>query len=208
MLNIALLAAFVPTFFAVSLTPGLCMTLAMSLGMSIGVRKTLWMMFGELLGVGLVAIAVLLGIAAVFMAAPEWFTLLRWGGGLYMAVLGLQLWRSQGRLAVIDPNAAQPHVKRSALWLQGFVTAIANPKGWLFFLALLPPFIDPNRSFVPQLMVLLGLMLTIEFLCLLLYANGGQMLRQVLLKRSATRWLNRISGTLMLSVGVWLILLS
>ncbi len=44
----ALLAVFVPTFFFVSITPGMCMTLAMTLGMSIGVRKTLWMMLGEL----------------------------------------------------------------------------------------------------------------------------------------------------------------
>jgi threonine/homoserine/homoserine lactone efflux protein len=205
-LNFALLAAFIPTFFAVSLTPGLCMTLAMSLGISIGVRKTLWMMLGELLGVGLVASAVMLGISAVFLAFPEWFALLRWAGGLYMAVLGIQLWRSRGRLALMDEQISAPELTRTELWLQGLVTAIANPKGWLFFAALLPPFIDPSRSFVPQLMVLLGLILTIEFLCLLLYANGGQLLRKVLLRRASTQWLNRLSGTLMLAVALWLIL--
>ena len=57
MLNWSLLSVFVPTFFLVSLTPGMCMTLAMTLGMTQGVKRTLWMMVGELLGVGLVAVS-------------------------------------------------------------------------------------------------------------------------------------------------------
>ncbi|HET8790682.1 MAG TPA: LysE family translocator, partial [Modicisalibacter sp.] len=57
MINLSLLSVFVPTFFMVSLTPGMCMTLSMVLGMTVGVRRALWMMAGELVGVGLVAVA-------------------------------------------------------------------------------------------------------------------------------------------------------
>lgn len=53
MVSLGMLSVFVPTFFLVSLTPGMCMTLAMVLGMTQGVRRTLWMMAGELVGVGL-----------------------------------------------------------------------------------------------------------------------------------------------------------
>ncbi len=49
--------------FFVSVTPGMCMTLSMTLGMTIGVRRTFWMMAGELLGVGLVAAAAVIGVA-------------------------------------------------------------------------------------------------------------------------------------------------
>ena len=51
-MNLALLSMFIPTFFFVSITPGMCMTLALSLGMSIGYQRTLWMMLGEVIGVG------------------------------------------------------------------------------------------------------------------------------------------------------------
>lgn len=54
-MNTALLGMFIPTFFFVSITPGMCMTLALTLGMSVGYKRTLWMMAGELVGVGLVA---------------------------------------------------------------------------------------------------------------------------------------------------------
>ena len=57
MMSWATLSVFIPTFLFVSLTPGMCMTLAMVLGMTQGVKRTLWMMVGELIGVGFVAAA-------------------------------------------------------------------------------------------------------------------------------------------------------
>ena len=59
------LALFIPTFFLVSVSPGLCMTLAMTLGMRVGLRRTCWMMGGEVLGVTLVALAALAGGALI-----------------------------------------------------------------------------------------------------------------------------------------------
>ncbi|MDX1269520.1 MAG: LysE family transporter, partial [Oceanisphaera sp.] len=75
---------FIPTFFFVSITPGMCMTLALSLGMTVGVRRTLWMMVGELVGVGLVACLAVVGVAAVMLQYPQLFQLLKYGGGLYL----------------------------------------------------------------------------------------------------------------------------
>lgn len=49
------------------------------------------------------------------------------------------------------------------------------------------------------------MILTMEFICLLLYATGGQALRHLLLDRGNVRLLNRIAGTLMIGVGLWLI---
>ena len=47
------LLVFIPTFFFVSLTPGMCMALSLGLGLSIGHKRALFMMLGELAGVGL-----------------------------------------------------------------------------------------------------------------------------------------------------------
>ena len=72
-MNTALLTMFIPTFFFVSITPGMCMTLALTLGMSIGYRRTLWMMAGELVGVALVSVSAVLGIAAIMLNYPWLF---------------------------------------------------------------------------------------------------------------------------------------
>ncbi|HEY5718580.1 MAG TPA: LysE family translocator, partial [Motiliproteus sp.] len=77
--SLSLMAVFVPTFFFVSATPGMCMTLSMTLGMTIGVRLTLWMMLGELVGVGLVALLSVAGAAALMPQYPAAFELLKYG---------------------------------------------------------------------------------------------------------------------------------
>ncbi len=203
--NWALLLAFIPTFFFVSITPGLCMTLSMTLGMTVGVRRTLWMMWGELMGVGLVAVCSVLGVAAIMLEYPHFFTLFKMLGGVYLAYLGWGMWRSKGKMALNVENT-ELVITRRALWVQGFVTAIANPKGWAFFIALLPPFIEPAQPLAPQLSVLISIILTLEFMSLLLYCAGGNALRRFLMTGSNVRWLNRIAGSLMIGVGIWLML--
>lgn len=129
-INLKLLAAFIPTFFFVSITPGLCMTLAMTMGMAIGFRRTLWMMLGELAGVATVAIAAVIGVAAVMLKYPSAFLLIKYLGGLYLMYVGINMWLSRGKMAIALDSEKQPHPGKAALISQGFFTAIANPKGW------------------------------------------------------------------------------
>lgn len=205
MINTALLPVFIPTFFFVSVTPGMCMTLALTLGMTVGVKRALWMMLGELVGVALVAISSVVGIAAVMLQFPSLFWVLKIGGGLYLFYLGYQLWRSRGKMAVSYERAEGAVVSARALMAQGFITAIANPKGWAFFVALLPPFISFELPLSGQLVGWVGVILSLEFLCLLIYATGGRTLGKLLSEPQHVRTLNRIAGTLMVGVGIWLI---
>lgn len=206
MMSWATLSVFVPTFLFVSLTPGMCMTLAMVLGMTQGVKRTLWMMIGELLGVGLVAAAAGAGVAALMLRQPELFVLFKWVGGAYLGYLGIMMWRSRGRMASPSELDAGPPASPLQLAMQGFVTAVANPKGWAFFMVLLPPFLDSSRPLPGQLSLLIAVILTIEFVSMLVYATGGKTLRNVLGKSGNVRLLNRIAGTLMIGVGLWLAL--
>lgn len=182
------------------------MTLALSLGMTVGVRRTLWMMLGELVGVGLVACLAVVGVAAIMLQYPMLFQLLKYAGGLYLFWLGIQLWRSKGKLALSPVDAGPRHIPARTLVSQGFITAIANPKGWAFFIALLPPFIDQKMPLPGQLMLLVSMILVLEFSCMLLYASGGRTLSRVLQQKGKVQLLNRIAGSLMLGVALWLAL--
>lgn len=204
-MDLSILLIFIPTWFLVAITPGMCMTLAMTLGMTIGLRRTLWMMLGEMVGVGIVAIAAVLGVAAIMLRSPDIFVMLKWGGGIYLGYLGVQMWRSKGKMAIPDSNAAPQQAGRLQLVTQGFVTAIANPKAWAFMISLLPPFIQPNYSITLQLSLLVGIIVISEFLCMTIYATGGKTLRVFLKQSGNVRLLNKISGTLMIGVGIWLI---
>lgn len=180
------------------------MTLAMTLGMSIGVRRTLWMMLGELVGVAVVAVSAVIGVAALMLKYPGIFELMKWLGGAYLIYIGVNMWRTQGKIASLDNVPTQ--ISRLSLISQGFFTAIANPKGWAFMISLLPPFISIDRALAPQLSALVAIILLTEFGSMLVYASGGKSLRLFLSRGDNIRWLNRIAGSLMILVGLWLAL--
>ncbi|MDP2635942.1 MULTISPECIES: LysE family translocator [unclassified Pseudoalteromonas] len=202
MFDLAILAVFIPTFFFVSYTPGMCMTLAMTLGMSIGVRRTMWMMIGELLGVALVAIAAVLGVANVMLNYPQAFAILKWVGGAYLVFIGITMWRDKAKLDLNDQQKSK--VSRKELFSQGLVTAIANPKGWAFMISLLPPFINIDYAIAPQLSILVTVILVSEFVCMMAYATGGKSLRIFLSRGDNVKFMNAIAGSLMIAVGIWL----
>jgi len=200
-LNSTRVLAFCGSFFLIAMSPGLCMTLAMSLGISIGLRRTMWWMLGELAGIALVGSAAMLGVAALLLGAPLVFTAFKIAGAAYLLWMAWRTWHSPvGRLAATSQATPQ------ALCMQGFVVAVSNPKAWAFMMALLPPFIDPQAPLLPQMALLLALMVAIEFTALLVYAQGGRGLSELLLRRGQAHWLNRIAGLLMAIVAGWLVL--
>ncbi|SFB82256.1 LysE family translocator [Pseudoalteromonas denitrificans] len=204
MFDLAILAIFIPTCFFVSITPGMCMTLAMTLGMSIGVRRTIWMMLGELIGVALVAMAAVLGVANMMLNYPTVFEVLKWLGASYLVYIGVNMWRTQAKI-LLEGNQKYS-VSRQSLFSQGLITAIANPKGWAFMISLLPPFINVEHDLAPQLMTLISVIMVTEFTCMMIYASGGKSLKLFLSRGDNVKWMNRIAGSLMVLVGFWLAL--
>jgi threonine/homoserine/homoserine lactone efflux protein len=194
------LLAFCGSFFLIAMSPGLCMTLAMTLGIRVGVRRTLWMMLGEVTGIALVAAAALVGVAAVLLGAPQVFTAFKICGAAYLLWTAWRSWNAKAAAA----TSATP-ITPQALCAQGFITAVSNPKAWAFQMALLPPFLDPKAPLGPQMAVLLTLIVVIEFGCLLIYAQGGRALSELLLRRGEARLLNRVSACLMVGVALWLL---
>ncbi|NNG00243.1 MAG: LysE family translocator [Desulfobacteraceae bacterium] len=205
-IDISILVVFIPTFFLVSITPGMCMTLAMTLGMTIGLRRTFWMMSGELLGVGVVSVAAVVGVATIMLRHSLVFNVFKYVGGAYLLYLGIQLWLSQGKMAVSASSGRGMGATRAQLAAQGFVTAVANPKGWGFMISLLPPFINPQYPMTAQLSILILIIMSTEFICMCTYASGGKTLRRYLQRQGNVQVMNRISGSLMLGIGLWLAL--
>ncbi len=179
------------------------MTLAMTLGMRVGVRKTLWMMYGELFGVAVVAIASAMGIANVMKNYPDIFQLLKYFGAAYLVYIGWQMWHSNSKIDSLD--SIETAVRRRTLASQGFITAISNPKGWVFMVSLLPPFINIQKPLAMQLVGLIAVMTLTEFCCMLVYASGGKGLRVFLNRGNNIAWMNRIASSLMFAIAAWLL---
>ncbi|HEY1075639.1 MAG TPA: LysE family translocator [Fontimonas sp.] len=197
-----LLGAFIATCLLVSLTPGLCSVLCMSLATTIGVRRTQWMMLGELAGMGSVAAAAVLSIAAVLHVQPALFDALKLVGSAYLIFLGWKAWQSAAGNGVLSVSVPQT---RAALAGLGFATAVTNPKVWALYVALLPPFVNPAQPLALQLTVMLVMIVVVELVALYLYALGGQMLARALDSPGTRIYIGRGIGLLMGLMGLWML---
>lgn len=196
-----LLLMFIPTFFLISVSPGLCMMLAMSFGASLGIRRTLWVIGGELAGVALIAITALLGYTQVLSEQPLLLQGFKYVGAIYLLWMGITSWcGGHGQM-----SAQQADLKRGELMLRGFTVAISNPKSWLFMMTLLPPFLSPSMSVSLQIVLFVTLITVIECVNLLLYAYGGQRANRMLQERGSVGLLGRLSAVMMVGIALfWL----
>ena len=95
----------------------MCMTLAMTLGISVGYKKTLWMMWGELLGVAIVAVAAVLGVARLMLSYPDIFTFLKVFGACYLTYIAINMWKAKGNL-LIDTDEKIKRITKKGLLQQ------------------------------------------------------------------------------------------
>ncbi|MDG2416430.1 MAG: LysE family translocator [Pelagibacterales bacterium] len=205
-LDFTLLYFFIPVFFIISITPGLCMTLSLTMGMAIGIRNTMKMMIGELAGVLLISLTAVVGGGTIIANYPNTFEVFKYLGGGYLFYVGIQMWRSLGKMSLNTDGSHSFSLNGFQLASQGFITAIANPKGWAFFLAMVPSFMNYDKPLIPQMSAMVLIILIIEFISLMIYATGGKALNKLLTKSGNVQLINRIAGTLMMFVGIWLAL--
>jgi len=181
-----------------SLSPGPNGLLALTHGAIHGTRKALFTISGGVLGFVILIGLSLFGIGALLQASIVWLTVLKWVGGAYLVWLGIQVWRAPP----LDMQAADGTDERpgSALFNEGLLSAVTNPKALLFFAAFLPQFIDPSRNLVIQFAVMSGTFGVIEFLYELLVAKAAHRIRPLL--RRIGRRFNQVCGGMFMGIGL------
>jgi threonine/homoserine/homoserine lactone efflux protein len=178
-------------------TPGPTVLLALTNGSRYGVRAAIPGVVGAVLSDFVLISAVALGLGALMAGSAMLFGVVKWLGVAYLAYLGLRLLRSSGTpTAVADDAPATP----TQLLMRSFLVAVSNPKGYLFFTALLPQFIVPAQPLPVQYMTLALAFAGIDAAVMLAYAFAGARVIRALQARGA-RWLDRLSGAAMLALA-------
>ncbi|MCD2184230.1 LysE family translocator [Rhizobium sp. GN54] len=194
--------AFALVAFIGITTPGPTVLLALSNGSRFGVRRACLGMVGAVLSDFVLIGAVALGLGALLAASEFWFSVVKWLGAGYLAFLGVMLLRSKGTLdAALQPVDSTTDTGTSrSIFLKSFLVAVTNPKGYLFFSAFLPQFIDPAAAQAQQYLVLAIVFAGIDFIVMFGYALlGAQAVR--MLRRSGAVWLDRICGGALLALA-------
>ena len=183
-----------------SLTPGPNGLLALTHGALYGARRTLATILGGSLGFALVIGLSMFGLGAFLVAAPDLIIWLKLAGGLYLIWLGIQVWRAPAMRAakVQEPTS----LTGAALFRQGLLAAISNPKGILFFVAFLPQFVVPERSLLIQFVIMAMTFVLIEFGYEFMVASFADRLQPILAKTG--KKFNRFFGGIFIVIGVLL----
>ena len=180
-----------------SLSPGPNGLLALTHGALHGRHKALYTIFGGALGFIVVIALSMFGIGALLKTSLVWLTVMKWVGGAYLVWLGIQVWRSPP-VGIVVKASVEPRAGWS-MFQQGALSAVTNPKGLLFFTALLPQFIDPARSLFVQFVVMAGTFAVIEIATEVFIASMAHRISPWLLR--VGRRFNRACGGLFMAIG-------
>jgi threonine/homoserine/homoserine lactone efflux protein len=142
--------------FAITPGPGILYVLARSLrgGRGEGVRSVL----GNGIGAAVHVVAAAFGLSALLATSTVAFTVVKFAGAGYLVYLGVRAIRQRRDGDPGDPGGAATsrRLARSPL-LQGMLSELLNPKTALYFMALLPHFVHPERAPAPLVFLVLGL---------------------------------------------------
>ena len=196
------LAYFLIVFIA-TITPGPSMLFALNHGVNHGLARTMYSCFGNLVGNLLMALVSILGLGAVLIASGLVFNVIKWIGILYLIFIGLKLLFAPIQTDISDDHDKPCLSKKGyRLFIDGFIIAIGNPKGILFFTALFPQFINVRHATMSVFMIVFITLGIVAFGCYMLYAVFGVRLNRLFKQYSFRKMFNRVTGSILIGTGL------
>lgn len=193
------LLSFALASLLIELTPGPNMTWLALVAAGEGRRRGYAAVAGVALGLAVLGLAAAFGIAEFLHRSPLAYEILRWAGGLFLLYLAWDGWRGHGDLAQAGAGSDRTY------FLRGLITNMLNPKAALFYVAVLPTFLDPARPLLAQTLSLSAIYVTVATIVhasIVTLAGALTAFTQKPGREIATR---RILSSLLGLVAVWLI---
>jgi homoserine/homoserine lactone efflux protein len=139
---------YVATEAMVSLAPGPAVLLVASLGLSCGVRVAWAAGLGILSANALLFTLSAFGLTAIAARAPLLFSIFKWGGIAYLLWMAWGAWTARpGSLSI----RTQQRMRALQAWRTAVLLQLSNPKCWVTFLVVVPPFVQPEHPVAPQM---------------------------------------------------------
>ena len=199
-MSIGILSAFVVACIFLAITPGPNMSLIIANTSAHGLRGGLWTLAGSTTGFSILVAIAALGMTSVMVLMADWFDVIRWLGAAYLVYLGArQLYQAAYRA---DPQTVRLP-RTGALYMNGLIVSLSNPKVLLFLGAFLPQFVDPTHPPGRQLALLAAIFVVTLAAVDLSYTVLLARARRAFTARH-TRVLDGVAGGLLLVGGALL----
>ncbi len=195
------LILFITTSLFLIATPGQDMILVMS--RSIGLGQNAGVITAAGVSVGLLGHTILaaLGLGAILQTSVVLFMALKFVGAAYLVYLGIKSFRAPLSSMTLSKGKK---VSYRELFFQGAFSNVSNPKVAIFYFAFLPQFVSPESGQPTLMLLLLGVVFAVlTFLVkspVALFA--GKLSGWLRRNPSVESWLNRVSGMVLIGLGV------
>ncbi len=197
------LIAFVGIAALLTILPGVDMALVAKVTLREGRRAAFLTSLGISCGLPVHATASALGLSVILSTSATAFTVVKIAGALYLAYLGIENLRHASEPRT--PGFAGPRrapvkgTRRGHAFLQGFLNNVLNPKVALFYLTLLPQFINPGDPVLLKSLLLAGIHVTLGLIWLTTYAYAIDRLGKLV--QGARVWLERATGVVLIGLA-------
>ena len=204
MFGITDLTAYVLTVLVLIALPGPNSMFCFGTALAHGFTKAKFAIMGTFLGNGTLIVASALGAGALLTRYPFLFGVIKMAGAVYLTYLGGRLLLNMSKLGKADkpsptkqvamtPNSTKSSTQSSTLFKKALLIALLNPKGLVFFPAVMIQFVATDTANPMMSLLVLGLIFqscSLMFLLILTKCSGliGQKLGQFV-------WLNRVGRT-------------
>ena len=164
-----------------------------------GMKGAMYVIFGIVLGNIVFLILAILGLSAIAQMLGELFVLIKWAGGAYLFWLGFKMW--QAKPEVSNPEKPLQENRSSGL-LGGLFIPFSNPKVILFYVSLMPSFMDLSVLDKSDIFIAAFLIAIALFFVLAAYSYIASRSRHFFSSDRAMRNLNLGTGATMMGIGV------
>jgi homoserine/homoserine lactone efflux protein len=199
-MDLSVWITYLITTIILSLSPGPGVFSSISSGLHHGFRLGLWNGVGMQVANMILVAIVSLGLGAILLASETLFTAIKWLGVIYLVYLGVVTWRSEARRFEEDKDD-NAHTARE-VFMRGFFVNLTNPKGIIFFAAILPQFIDVARPQMQQYLIFAGTTFAADLVIMMGYTALAAKVLRVMRDERHLRWVNRGLGGAFVAAGL------
>ncbi len=198
------LLVYIGVVTAIALLPGPDTAVVTRNALVHGREAALGSAIGVNVGLAVWTLATALGVAAILRSSAAVYDTLRLLGALYLIWIGARaLWDSRHpRQALVGDAEPSRRLDGMGGFRQGIISNLANPKVGIFFTSLLPQFISSGGSPFLQMLMLGGIFITINVVWMCSYAMAAVKLSDVLNRPRVKARIDRISGVVLVAVGL------
>lgn len=198
----ALTLSFALTAFLIELTPGPNMVWLALLSARKGRKAGFAATLGIALGLAVLAMAAVFGLARVIAEYPALYQAMCLAGVAFMVWLAWDAWRDPATQSGWSESSSQI---AAFAFRRGLVINLLNPKAALFFLTVLPNFVEPQRAITGQYLLLSAIYVAIASTVHVILVLGGERLGQWILKEAHSVTVRAGSALALLGVAGWMV---